>query len=199
MNKLMKLGDCDVQLIGGQIMSRVTVDAKKGDEILRDIKVIIPKAIRADGSINVEDLAVESLKTEPDLKKMVKAGDIVMKLSTPYDAAIVDDDCEGALVPSFCAIVRGGCDIDRHYLLAFLNSEYCKEQLKNQVAGAAVTVLSVGKIASIYIPVPTREVQFSIGNTFIESMEKLKLIRQIEVLESKKNNIVFRDLVKEYE
>ena len=36
-------------------------------------------------------------------------------------------------------------------------------------------------------------------NLFIEAQRKLKLIRQIAVLESKKNDIVFRDLVKDYE
>ena len=38
-----------------------------------------------------------------------------------------------------------------------------------------------------------------IGNSFEESQNKLKLIRQIAALESKKNDIVFKELVKEYE
>lgn len=199
MSKLMKLEDCGITLISGQIMSRVTVDTSKGDEIVSEIRVVIPKAIQADGSISVEDMPVEMLKTEPDPKKVVRSGDIVMKLSTPYDAAIVNDDSEGSIVPSFCAIVRPGVDIDRNYLLAFLNSDYCKEQLKAQVSGGAITVLSVGKISKTLIPVPSREVQFSIGNTFLEAQEKLRLIKQIAALESKKNNIVFRELVKDYE
>lgn len=199
MSKLLKLKECGVKLIGGQIMSRVKAETNKNDETLCEIKVVIPKSIQADGSINVDDMPTEPLKAEPDAKKIVKAGDIVMKLSTPYDAALVDEDSEGSLVPSFCAIVRCGFDLDKNYLLAFLNSESCKEQLRTQVAGAAITVLSVGKIENILIPIPPREKQHAIGNTYLEAQNKLRLIKKIAELESKKNNITFRELVKEYE
>ena len=199
MNKLMRLGDCDIKLVGGQIMSRVTANVDKGEDSIRGIRVIIPKAIHPDGTIDSNELPEEMLKVEPDEKKMVKKGDIVMKLSTPYDAAIVDEATEGSIVPSFCAIVKYGEEIDPGYLLAFLNSEYCKEQLRLQITGSVMTVLSVGKIANIMFPVPSLKEQKRIGDAFIETQNKLKLIRQIAELESKKNDITIRDLVKQYE
>ena len=194
-----RFGDCNIQLIGGQIMSRVTANVDKGEEGLRSVKVVIPKAIHQDGTIDAKEMPEELLKTEPDSKKIVKKGDIVMKLSTPYDAAIVDEDSEGGIVPSFCAIVKHGKDIDPGYLLAFLNSEYCKDQLRLQVTGSVMTVLSVGKIANIMFPLPSLTEQKEIGDAFFGTQNKLKLIRQIAELENKKNDITFRDLVKKYE
>lgn len=199
MKNMKRFGDCNIQLIGGQIMSRVTANIDKGEEGFRSVRVVIPKAIHPDGTIDAKEMPEELLKTEPDSKKMVKKGDIVMKLSTPYDAAIVDEDSEGGIVPSFCAIVKYGKDIDPGYLLAFLNSEYCKDQLRLQVTGSIMTVLSVGKIANIMFPLPPLAEQKQIGNAFFETQNKLKLIRQIADLESKKNDITIRDLVKKYE
>ena len=199
MKQINKLGDCDVKLIGGQIMSRVTANLDKGDEAIGTIKVIIPKSIHPDGTIDISEVPEEHLRVEPDQKKVVKAGDIVMKLSTPYDAALVDEDSEGSIVPSFCAIVKPGDKIDPNYLLAFLNSDFCKEQLKLQVTGTVMSVLSVGKVANVKFPLPDMKKQKEIGESFIESQNKLKLIRQIAALESKKNDVIIRELVKEYE
>ena len=199
MSRFTKLGECDVQLIGGQIMSRITANIEKGEESIGSVKVIIPKCIQQDGSIRVEDMPEEQLRGLADARKIVNDGDIVMKLSSPYDAALVDKDVEGCIVPSFCAIVRHGKDIDTGFLLAFLNSEFCKEQLRIQVSGSAMSVLSVGKVANVKIPIPSIDKQKEIGDAFIEVQRKLKLIRQIAELESKKNDIVFRDLVKDYE
>ena len=44
MKSINKLGECNVRIIGGQIMSRVTANVDKGDEVLRTIKVVIPKS-----------------------------------------------------------------------------------------------------------------------------------------------------------
>ena len=32
--------------------------------------------------------------------------DIIIKLSTPYEACVIDDDNVGLVIPSFCAILR---------------------------------------------------------------------------------------------
>ncbi len=199
MKQLMRLGDCNIQLIGGQIMSRITANEDKGEESIQDVRVVIPKSIHPDGTICVEEMPFEALRVEPDQKKIVREGDIVLKLSTPYDAAIVSKDSEGSIVPSFCAIVKYGKEIDPGYLLALLNSEYCKEQLRKQVTGTVMTVLSVGKVANINIPIPAMEEQKKIGDAFFEAQNKLKLIRRIAALESKKNDIMIKELVKNYE
>ena len=80
-----------------------------------------------------------------------------------------------------------------------MNSSECKNQLKQQVAGSTMAMLSVGKIKSVRIPVPTEEEQRKIGENFLETQRRVSLLEQIIRLEQKKNDISFRDMVKDYE
>ena len=197
MGKLVSLKECNIKLIGGQIMSRITTKFEDSEKY-GEIKVVIPKSICADGTVNIDDLAEETLKVAPDEKRITKVDDIVLKLSTPYDAAIIDEDSAGCIVPSFCAIIQYPDTIDKYYLLAYLNSETCKEQLKQQVAGATITVLSVGKVSNVQIPLIDIEEQKKIGRAYYETQQKLKLLNEIIKLESERNSIVFNNMVNEY-
>lgn len=198
-SRIAPLGDCGIEIISGQIMTRLAIKDGSDEEAFEMCRVVIPKCIQADGSINAAEMPEESLRTAPDPKRLTTPGDIVMKLSTPYDAAFVDEDSAGCIVPSFCAIIKSAGELDAHYLLAFLNSSACKNQLKLQVSGSAMAMLSVGKIKNVSIPVPALDKQREIGNQFQETQRKVHLLEQIIRLEQKKNDISFRDMVKEYE
>lgn len=193
-----KLSECGIKIIGGQIMSRVTANTEKGDDIIETRKVLVPKCIHSDGSISAEEMPEENLRTPADPKKLTQDGDIVIKLSTPYDAGLVTTETEGAIVPSFCAILKPGHSIDSNYLLAFLNSSTCKDQLRIQVSGSVITVLSVGKIGSVNIPIPPKNEQHAIGGRFIETSDKLAILKKIAVLEAKRNDVVFKEMIKNH-
>lgn len=197
--KLSTLKELHIEALSGQIMSRVTVKKDSDEEYAETRKIIIPKAINADGTIDISELPEEKLKVPADEKRITKVGDIVLKLSTPFDAALIDEESKDCIVPSFCAIVKYPDNIDANYLVAFLNSDYCKEQIKVMVAGATMTVLSVGKVLNIIMPCPSIEEQQQIGANYVKSQQKLKILKQIVALEIKRNNIVFRDMVKNYE
>ena len=197
--RLIPLGECGLEIIGGQIMTRLAIKDGSDEEPVEVRKVVIPKCIRADGSIDVTEMPEESLRATPDPKRLTVPGDIVIKLSTPYDAAYVNEEGAGCIVPSFCAIIKSAGHLDLEYLLAFLNSATCKNQLKQQVAGSTMAMLSVGKIKNVMIPVPSPERQREIGSQFLETHRKVHLLEQIIRLEQKKNDIFFRDMVKEYE
>ena len=202
MNNQMTLKDCGIRITSGQIMSRVSTKNEKFSKLAPNSqdysvavkRVLIPKAINPDGSIDSTILPEEQLITDIDESKLTKNGLIVMKLSTPYDAGIVDEKSAGCVVPSFCALVMSSNIIDTRYLLAFLNSASCKEQLKKIVAGSVITVLSVGKISGISIPVISMPEQIAIGKRFMEIQEKRKVINEIIRLESKRNDILFKNL-----
>ena len=191
--------ECSITVVGGQIMTRLVVKDGSMDEVVERRKVVVPKCIHADGTIDASELAEEALKAKPDPKRLTSVGDIVMKLSTPYDAAIVTEESEGAIVPSFCAIIRDNKELHPEYLLAFLNSNVCKSQLKQQAAGTTINMLSVGKLGKVIVPIPGEEKQAEIGRSFVETQRKLHIMEQIVRLEQKKNDIQFKELVKAYE
>ena len=193
--KLVPLGECGVEIISGQIMSRLTVREGSDEEEVVTRRVVVPKSIHSDGSLDPDEMPEERLHTDADPKRLTAGGDIVMKLSTPYDAARVGEENAGCVVPSFCAIIKSSGVLNRDYLLAFLNSSTCKSQIKVLVAGAAMAMLSVGKVKGIRIPVPSEQEQRKIGESFLETQNKVYIMEQIIRLEQKKNSVYFRELV----
>ena len=190
------LEECGIEIVSGQIMGRIAVREGSDEEVVATRRVVVPKCIHSDGSLDPNAMPEENLHTDADPKRLTEEGDIVIKLSTPYDAAYVGAENAGCIVPSFCATIKSSGILDKNYLLAFLNSSTCKRQLKNQVAGAAMAMLSVGKIKAVRIPVPDREIQNTIGSSFLETQRKVYIMEQIICLEQKKNDIYFRDMVK---
>lgn len=185
------LENMKIDIAGGQIMSRIS--AKDAEE-KQTVKVVVPKSIAADGSIDVNEMPEEEVVMEVDKKKVTELGDIVVKLSTPYGAGIVDEDAVGCVVPSFCALIKDAGDLDSNYLLAFLNSDMCKQQIQAQVTGAVMTVVSIGKIKKLQIPVPSTEEQTEVGKRFIEKKRKLQIMKRIAALEEERNSVVFEEL-----
>ena len=147
MNKQVKLNDIKgLSFIGGQITSRIEADEKKNERAIGTVKVIPPKAIKA-GKIEHEELYDVDYKTEFDDKKLTKAGDIVVKLSSPYDAAYVSENDEGLLITSFCIIIRNtGKNVLSEYLATFCNSDIYLKQVMGMVSGASVPMLTIGKV-----------------------------------------------------
>mgnify|MGYP005807178353 CR=1 FL=1 len=141
--KIRKIG----QLIGGQVISRVK--AKTEEDIIGKTRILLPKAIK-NGIINHEDLSEISIKTELDENKLTKAGDIVIKLSQPYDAAYITEKDEEILVTSYCLLLRErDISINPRYLVLLINSEAYKEQAMLSASGATVPMLTKGKIENI--------------------------------------------------
>lgn len=135
------------KLIGGQVISRV--EAKNETDIIGKVKILVPKAIK-NGTINHQDLSEINLRSELDANKLTKAGDIVLKLSQPYDAAYITEKDEGVLITSFCVVLRGiDDDINPRYLVLLINSEIYKEQAMMATSGATVPMLTKGKIENI--------------------------------------------------
>lgn len=133
--------------IGGQVISRV--EAKNETEMIGKVKLLVPKAIK-NGVINHQDLSEINLKSEPDENKLTKVGDIVLKLSQPYDAAYITEKDEGILITSFCLVLREiDADINPRYLVLVINSEIYKEQAMMATSGATVPMLTKGKIENI--------------------------------------------------
>ena len=194
-----KLGEI-AEIIGGQIMTRVKTETPD-DETVEIRKVIIPKAISDDGMIDSNILPEEHLKAKADEKKIARENDIIIKLNSPFDSATIYEETAGCIVPSFCAIIRtlNKPGISTCYLQAFLNSQKCKEQLENSVHGSIMTLLTVGKLKEILVPVPEETVQFSIGMTYLETLNRLTTLKEIIRLEKMKNDAFFYELGNEYE
>ena len=180
----------------GQIMTRVTADRDLGDSVVDTVKVLVPKAISS-GVIVKEDLGNAEITKVIDEEKFTQAGDVVIKLSTQYDAAYVTEEYVGIAIPSFCAAIRITDEnkMDATYLSAFLNSSYVREQLTAKVVGSARPMIKVTDIRALEIPKLSVEDRRYIGKAFILSGQKKATLQEMIDNESRfMENIVLASI-----
>ena len=175
-----------LSFIGGQITSRIETKELMNDRVLGTVKVIPPKAVKA-GRIEHEELYEVKYKSEFDEKKLTKEGDIVVKLSSPYDAAYVTKDDEGLLITSFCIIIRNsGKSVSSEYITAFCNSGVYSRQVTNMVSGAKVPMMTIGKVKEAEVVLLPLEDQEQVALYYRNLCEKEKIMEQIISLEKEK-------------
>lgn len=191
MKNQIKLGEVKgLAFIGGQITSRIEANEKKNEIAIGKVQVIPPKAIKA-GKIVQDELYELEYKSDFDDKKLTKAGDIVVKLSSPYDAAYITEEDEGLLITSFCIIIRNTSKtFMSEYLAAFLNSEVYLKQVMDMVSGAAVPMLTMGKIKDVMVIEMELEDQRQVAEYFQNISLKEDVMAQIIALEKEKLNSV---------
>ena len=134
-----------------------------------EIAVIAPAAITADGTFDAEALKKSKIKVdEAFLRKQQEnqdsllsmVDDIIIKLSPPFDNAVVTPEFAGCLVSSNCAIIRIGntSELDPRYLSAFLASSGTKKELEESANGTLKRIRT-SDLSGIEIPLVHLEYQ----------------------------------------
>ena len=189
-----KLEEFGVEIIGGQIIRRIEIEDREIEQVEDPSrKTIVAKTIGY-GTIEKENIVEKDYKTLVDDAKYTRSGDIIVKLSAPYNAAYITSEQEGILVSSFCAIIRNIRNIDPHYLLACLNSDYCQKQLTKSVSGALIGILNNAKLKSLSIPDISDDKQQNIGKIFMKTVKNRQIVEKIIFLEVERINAIFDNL-----
>ena len=187
----MRLEDI-ANVIVGQIMTRVTDINNEGESV----QVLVPKSI-TNGIIVRENLGKAVLSKEIDEEKYTKEGDVVIKLSTPYDATYVTSENAGIVIPSFCATIRviKSKLMDAKYLSAFLNTNYVRNQLAAKVVGSARPMIKITDVRALEIPEVSMQDMRDIGEAYMLSgMKKSTLLEMVETESKLMENIVLASI-----
>lgn len=181
------------EIIVGQIMTRVTANS---DDDGKTIRVLSPKAI-SNGIINMDDVGTAVITKEIDKDKYTREGDVVIKLSTPYDAAYITGKTVELAIPSFCAIIRLlDNKMDAKYLCAFLNSIYVRDQLTAKVSGGVKPMVKVTDIRSLELPNVSKTDMKDIGEAFMLSGKKKEALLEMICTEDQiMNTIVMNSII----
>lgn len=180
----------------GQIMTRVTANKDAGEQVVESVKVLVPKAI-VSGVIVKEDLGDAELGKQIDEEKYTQEGDVVIKLSTPYDAAYVNEENAGIAIPSFCAAIRitDNDKVDARYLTAFLNSSYVRDELTAKVVGSARPMIKITDIRALEVPELNMKDMQDIGKAFVLSgLKKATLQEMIDNETKLMENVVLASI-----
>lgn len=159
-----RLCDNASKIISGQILSRV--EAKNESDSRLTCKAIVPKAIDT-AMIKHDQLTEIHLKDIPDQLRMTIAGDIVIKLSPPYNAAIISDCDEGLLVTSFCAVIRNiSPSYCPEFIVAYLNGPIAQAAFREGIAGSNAPLLRVNTLKELEIPLISLDKQLALTDIF---------------------------------
>ena len=153
-------------------------------DVPRDIKVLLPRAMQ-NGSIIDEELATETVGEVKD-EYFTHEGDVVIKLSTPYDSVYIDKDHEGIMITSFGMVLRKKPDVDleMQYLSMFLNLPQTNSVLQAISTGqsVAMALLKRQTVADIEVPLLPIERQHKLVALFQAVQErKHQYLRLVEL------------------
>ena len=188
----MKLKDIAEDIITGVLTRRVVYDGENDDPSLPDGKILVPKAIN-DGLIDHSLLQSVKLDREVKDKFYTKMGDVIMKLSTPYDSCSIDrEEDEGLIVPSFSVIIRGiGDEYNPYFIMAFLSSKYAWNQIERLRSGRVLTILSNESVAELEIPEFSEPEIKRISERYKNYLEFKRISSEIMELEKERNDVLF--------
>lgn len=171
---------CEIaEITAGQIMTRVT-----DDKIVDGPKstVLTTKAVD-DGFINPADLKEVVLVKSVDPERYTQRGDVMLKLSTPYDAAYINEEFEGLVIPSFFVAIRPKNNVDHRYLTALINSKFFRQQIQVVQTGVGRPMVRISDIRNVEIPdIPLHEMVV-LGDEYELSCQKRKLLKEMEETE----------------
>ena len=164
-----RLGDlCDI--VVGMPLSRARriPESSSGETV----GVITQKTLTADG-IDLEEVSYEVLG---QVRKacITSPGDVIVKLTTPYDCAYINSDCAGLLVVSAAAILRPRTrSVNMRWIAAVLGTPQLKEELRLASIGASIQMIKKSGLANLVIPVPSVEKQEHVASVH-ERVESFK-------------------------
>lgn len=125
-------------------------DSYNKEESEREYYYITLKSVD-DNRINLDLLERTRAKKKMDEKYVLRNGDIVMKLSPPYSAAVVDFTREDVVVPSNFAIIKVKREFQPEYLAFVLNSKYTKKQLNRLLEGSVLAIIRISYLNQLKI------------------------------------------------
>ena len=190
MKKFHEIAD---EIITGVLTKRVVREDGDGDSsLLKSGKVLTPKAIN-DGLIDHSLLQEVKLYKEVKDKFYTKKGDVIMKLSTPYDSCVIEkEEDEGLIVPSFSLIIRKiNPKYNPYFVMAFLSSKCAWAQIKNSREGRMLSIISKESVAELDVPDFNDEEIKEISNRYKRFLNFKRLSAEIISLEKERNDSLF--------
>lgn len=197
----LKLHEWFNELIVGETLNRKA----QSEEEYKDgyIKVLSPKAL-CEGYIDDNSIGYYSLfENKKPIKnnKYTMLNDVVVKLTPPYTAVLIDEKHCNLLVPQFCLILRGikpvfsseyseykeksslfkdytGDVINLSFITTFLNSKLLKEQLLS-LSTSDIKSISKQIVGNLDIPVCSVNNKQRINEAFKYLSNTIRITRKI--------------------
>lgn len=154
--------------------------AKGVSESIMQYRLLNLKAINNKGFI--EDSLLDDFETLEEIKTtyITQMGDIVVRLTFPFTAVLIDEMHTGLIIPSHFVVIRTNTKkIIPEYLFWLLNTEKVRQQLQQNVNSTTIGTVKPMSYASLNIEQITLEEQRQIANIHLLSRKELMLLDQL--------------------
>ncbi|EOS51884.1 hypothetical protein C809_00639 [Lachnospiraceae bacterium MD335] len=156
-------------------------DRMPGKDSLK-YKMLNLKAVNDEGYI--EDTLLEDFWAKERLKSgyLTQAGDIVVRLTTPFTAVLIDKEHTGFIIPSHFVVIRTDSrQILPEYLNWFLNEDRVRQELHQNLSSTMIGTVKPKVYACLEIDLITLEEQKKIAELYKLSKKELRLLEQMRV------------------
>ena len=138
------------------------------------------KAIDSKGYIDENNLeefcANERLKAE----YLTQPGDVIVRLTTPYTAVLIDEDFAGMVIPSHFVVIRTrGKKILPEYLYWLLNTEKVKASILQNVSSIMIGTVKPASYAEMEIELLTLDEQRKISELNLLAKKEIHLLDRL--------------------
>lgn len=159
----------------GLVLSRK--EAKTADKCYEYHQLNL-KSVSDDGTINIDETIPFYASEELSPNYLTQIGDIVVKTSEPYTAALITEEYEGLVIPSHFVVVR----VDEattlpQYIAWYLNKDLIKKVFRMSCTGT-LKQIKPSMVGETEIKLPTLERQRQVVELYDISRQELNLLKK---------------------
>lgn len=167
---------CEITMIRvGLVLSRK--QSVGGDHVYR---VLTLRSITPAGTIETEALELFSSNAPLSDDYLAQDGDVVVRLSQPYTAALIDKAAAGLVVSSNFVSIRVKDDrIVPGYLAWLLNTDAVKRRIRHSASATMLSSINAGFFSSLDIALPLADAQLKIADLHAAAMRECELLRRL--------------------
>jgi len=195
--QMIKLGRI-AEISSGMVVQRFT--PKRGDEAASEgfegQREYYHTTLKSLEDNNINPNLFESIEVAKMINQryLLRKGDIIMKLSPPFSAAVIDFDCENLIGSSHIAIIRLNNDLfDPHYLTYILNGKHVRKQLSRLIEGGSLAIIKISYLNELKIRARIKDEQVK----YAKLLSLLKKRKQLKMRIIEIEDEIIKDIISE--
>ena len=138
------------------------------------------RAIQPDASINLSEVDVYQAKEPLKPEYLSQIGDIIVRLTAPYTAVLVDETTEGMVISSNFVVIRIESEkLLPEYLFWLLNTQSVKRDIYENATSNMLGAVNAKFLAEIEIALLPIEEQHKLAQIYLTSRREIRLLREL--------------------
>lgn len=138
------------------------------------------RAIQPDALINLSEVDVYQAKEPLKPEYLSQIGDIIVRLTAPYTAVLVDETTEGMVISSNFVVIRIESEkLLPEYLFWLLNTQSVKRDIYENATSNMLGAVNAKFLAEIEIALLPIAEQQKLAQLYLTSRREIRLLREL--------------------